>query len=113
MKRVLCVGRPEKAITRPTPPDWTLPVILFLTANLETVVKGEGLVSLPVCQLHSQGVLPLAGQLVDVLVPQPVLSGQAPETLRRQQRQGSASKQRTNPLLREHSRHINRTSNPQ
>lgn len=40
--------------------------------------------SLPVCQLHSQGVLPLAGQLVDVLVPQPVLSRHAPKTLRRQ-----------------------------
>lgn len=40
--------------------------------------------ALPVGQLHSQGVLPLVGQLVDVLVPQPVLSGHTPETLRRE-----------------------------
>lgn len=86
MKRLMCVGWPEKAIAHPTPPreQNALPVILFLTADLKAVVKGEGLVSLPVRQLHPQGVLPLAGQLVDVLVPQPVLSGHAPETLRRQ-----------------------------
>lgn len=86
MKRLLCAGRPEKAITPPPPPPLSQnasPVILLLAADLKAVVEREGLVALPVGQLHPQGVLPLAAQLVDVLVPQPVLRGHAPETLRR------------------------------
>lgn len=59
-----------------------LPVVLFLAADLEAVVQRESLESVPVCQLHPQGVLPLAGQLVNVLVPQPVLGSQSPEALR-------------------------------
>lgn len=60
-----------------------LPVVLFLTADLEAVVKWESLVSVPVRQLDAEGVLPLAGQLVDVLVPQPVLRRHAPKALKR------------------------------
>lgn len=112
MKRLLCSGRPEKAIM-PAPPSRSppplyqkaLPVILFLAADLKAVVEGEGLVPLPVGQLHSQGVLPLAAQLVDVLVPQPVLSGHAPETLRRRRTETRVSpqtgKKHPNPSLRE------------
>lgn len=70
------LGRPPALV------NTVLPVLLFLTADLEAVVEREGLESVPVCQLHPQGVLPLAGQLVDVLVPQPVLCRQSPEALR-------------------------------
>lgn len=80
----LCEPGPEKDISQfsPSRPTWTvLPVVLFLAADLEAVVQWESLESVPVCQLHPQGVLPLAGQLVNVLVPQPVLGGQSPEAL--------------------------------
>lgn len=66
---------------------WALsPVVLFLTADLEAVIKWEGLVSVPVCQLYTEGVLPLAGQLVNILVPQPVLCRHAPKALQGRRR---------------------------
>lgn len=58
-----------------------LPVVLLLAADLEAVIEREGLVSVPVRQLYAQGVLSLAGQLVNVLVPQPVLCRRAPKAL--------------------------------
>lgn len=59
-----------------------LPVVLLLAADLEAVIEREGLVSVPVRQLYAQGVLSLAGQLVNVLIPQPVLCRRAPKALR-------------------------------
>lgn len=58
-----------------------VPVVLFFTANLETVIQREGLMSIPVRQLYTEDVLPLAGQQVNMLVPQPVLCGQTPKAL--------------------------------
>lgn len=63
-----------------------LPVVLFLAADLEAVIKREGLVSVPVCQFYTEGILSLAGQLVNVLVPQPVLRRNAPKALKRRKR---------------------------
>lgn len=58
-----------------------LPVVLFLTAYLKAVVEREGLMSVPVCELYTKGVLSRAGQLVNVLIPQPVLCRHTPKTL--------------------------------
>lgn len=81
MKSSQCESGPEKDISL-LRPSTASPVVLLLAANLEAVVEREGLQPVPVGQLHPQGVLPLAGQLVDVLVPQPVLGGQRAEALR-------------------------------
>lgn len=59
-----------------------LPVVLFLTADLEAVIQREGPVSIPVGQLHPENVLPLAGQLINKLVPQPVFGGHASKALK-------------------------------
>lgn len=61
---------------------WSLPVVLFLAANLKAIVQRERLVSVPVCQFNAENVLPLAGQLVNVLVPQPVLRRRASKPLK-------------------------------
>lgn len=63
-----------------------LPVVLFLAADLEAVIKREGLVSVPVRQLYAEGILSLTGQLVNVLVSQPVLRSDAPKALRQRER---------------------------
>lgn len=42
--------------------------------------------SVPVRQLYAEGVLPLAGQLVDVLVPQPVLRCHTPKALKQRKK---------------------------
>lgn len=50
------------------------PVLLLLGAQCESVVLGMGLVSFPVPQLYSHGVLALTGQQVQSFITQPVLS---------------------------------------
>lgn len=49
------------------------PVVVFLSVYVEAVVVREGLVPLPVFELDMQAVFLGAGQLVDDLIPQPVL----------------------------------------
>lgn len=61
-----------------------LPVLLPLTAQRELVVMGVGGVSLPVVELHPQGVVTLTGQQVECFVPQPVFSQHITETLPRE-----------------------------
>lgn len=59
---------------------------MFFTVDVETVVLGEGLVSVPVAQLHTQAELPLIGQNVNKLVSQPVFSRHTPEALAERER---------------------------
>lgn len=57
---------------------------MFFTVDVETVVLGEGLVSVPVAELHTQPELPLIGQNVNELVSQPVFGRHTPEALQRE-----------------------------
>lgn len=50
------------------------PIQLPLAAQLEMLILGVGLIAFPVLQLHTQRVGRPAGQLMDHLVAQPVLS---------------------------------------
>lgn len=66
-----------------------VPVIVFFTVDVETVVLREGLVSVPVGQLHTEGKLPLIGQNVHKLVSQPVFGRHAPKALEKRVDSGS------------------------
>lgn len=57
------------------------PVQLPLTAQLEVVILGVGLVAFPVLQLHAQRVGCPAGELVHHFISQPVLPSRVTEAL--------------------------------
>lgn len=73
-----------------------VPVVAFLTIDVKAVVQGEGLVSVPVGELHTKGILPLAGQQVYKLIPQPVLCRNGPKALQQKKK----SKRRPESSLR-------------
>lgn len=58
-----------------------LPVVLVLSIYVESIVMGEGFVPLSVFELDVQAVLLGAGQLVDDIIPQPVLPRQLSKAL--------------------------------
>lgn len=65
-----------------------LPVVVFLSFDVEAVVVRVGFVPLPVFELDMQAVFLGAGQLVDDLIPQPVLPRRLSKALNRTKRYG-------------------------
>lgn len=64
-------------------PVGVAPVMLFLTGQLESVVKSIMSMSLPVLELHTQRILCLACHLVRGFVAQPVFQSRVTKTLRK------------------------------
>ncbi len=66
-----------------------VPVIEFFPVDVETVILRESLVSVPVGQLHTEGILLLIGQNVHKLISQPVFSRHTPKALEKRVDSGS------------------------